>query len=37
MSDSTPVYRNSQVIFQKATSELIVAAYDNGVLGSRQE
>ncbi len=32
MSDSTPVYRNNQVIFQKAASELIVAAYDNGVL-----
>ncbi len=26
MSDSTPVYRNKQVIFQKAASELIVAA-----------
>lgn len=32
MSDSTPTYRNNQVIFQKAASELIVAAYDNGVL-----
>jgi len=32
MSDSAPVYRNNQVIFHKAASELIVAAYDNGVL-----
>ena len=32
MSDSTPVSRNNQVIFQKAASELIVAAYDTGVL-----
>lgn len=32
MGDSTPVYRNSQVIFEKATRELIVAAYDSGVL-----
>jgi len=32
MSDSAPVYRNNQVIFEKATRELIVAAYDSGVL-----
>lgn len=32
MSDSTPVYRNNQVLFEKETHELIVAAYDNGVL-----
>ena len=32
MSDSAPVYRNNQVIFEKTASELIVAAYDSGVL-----
>ena len=32
MSDSAPVYRNNQVIFDKVESQLIVAAYDNGVL-----
>ncbi len=32
MSDSAPVYRNNQVIFEKETRELIVVAYDSGVL-----
>ena len=32
MSDSAPVYRNNQVIFEKATNELIVAVYETGIL-----
>ena len=32
MSDSPPVYPSNQVIFEKVTGELIVAAYDSGVL-----
>ena len=32
MGDSAPEYRNNQVIFDKTTRELIVAAYDSGVL-----
>ena len=31
MSGTAPVYRSNQIIFQKAASELIVAAYDSGV------
>ena len=32
MSDSALVYRSNQVIFEKETRELIVAAFDGGVL-----
>lgn len=32
MSNSAPVYRNNQVLFEKETHELIVAAYDDGIL-----
>ena len=32
MGDSEPVYRNNQIIFEKTTNELIVAAYDRGAL-----
>lgn len=32
MSDSVPEYRNNQIIFDKVASQLIVAAFDGGVV-----